>query len=454
MRRIRWRQAVTPRAFWPTSLLGRNFALLALVIIMGAIGWASVFRYHQMEPRAAQAATFVVSVINLSRSALMSAQPELLRDLLQEFAEFEGIRIYPADVNDQSLESAPDRYLERVMSQVRGELGEATRFAIVRNARRGFFVSFGIDDDQYWAEFPLDRVVPPRSDIWIAWAIGVLALSLIMLYLIVYRIRAPLAALSGAAQTLGRGEFPDALALEGPAELRSLALAFNQMTTDLAHQHADRALILAGISHDLRTPLARLRLAIEMSAIDQESSEAMVEDIEEMNRIVGQFLDFARALSGEKPQWLRVSELAAEVLQREAGRGSAIESRILQTPRQRVRPVGLRRLLTNLIDNARRHAGEPLTLSVQADSREVVIEVLDRGPGIPAGETDRLRQPFQRLESARSNTGGSGLGLAIVDRIAQAHGGRLDLLPRDGGGLIARITLPLLGGQSDPTEPA
>jgi two-component system osmolarity sensor histidine kinase EnvZ len=430
------------RAAWPTSLLGRTFALLSLVLVFGAIGWTGAFRYHQMEPRATQAATFVVSVVNLTRSALTSAQPELLQNLLREFSDYEGIRIYPADLTDQPIDSAPDDYLEMVMTQVRKELGQSTRFALMHEKTPGFFVSFSIDDDQYWAEFPLARVRPTGSDQWIRWASGGLALSLFLLYLIVYRIRAPLAALTGAARTLGRGEYPGSLAIEGPSELRALAVAFNQMTRDLARLESDRALILAGVSHDLRTPLARLRLAIEMSPIDPASREAMVGDIEEMNRIVGQFLDFARALTGEKAQSLSLSTLAQELTESYSRRALRIESSIQPTPAQWLRPIALRRLMSNLIDNALRYGEAPIELVVRRDDREVFIEVMDRGPGIPPDAVERLRQPFQRLENARSNTGGSGLGLAIVDRIAKAHGGSLELLARDGGGLVARVTLP------------
>ena len=430
------------RAAWPTSLLGRTFALLSLVLVFGAIGWTGAFRYHQLEPRATQAATFVVSVVNLTRSALTSAQPELLQNLLREFSDYEGIRIYPADITDQPLDAAPDNYLDMVMTRVKADLGPSTRFALIRDKRPGFFVSFSIDDDQYWAEFPLARVRPDGSDQWIGWASGGLALSLFLLYLIVYRIRAPLAALTGAARVLGRGEYPGPLTLEGPGELRALAIAFNQMTRDLARLEADRALILAGVSHDLRTPLARLRLAIEMSPIDPASSQAMVADIEEMNRIVGQFLDFARALTGEKTQWVHLSDLADEVVESCKRRAVPIESSIEPTPAQWIRPVALRRLMTNLVDNALRYGAEPLELVVRAEAHNTFIEVMDRGPGIPPDAVERLRQPFQRLENARSNTGGSGLGLAIVDRIAKVHGGSLELIGRNGGGLVARVTLP------------
>jgi two-component system osmolarity sensor histidine kinase EnvZ len=427
---------------WPATLLGRTFSLTALLLIVAAAGWAFAFRAHQEEPRIRHAATFVVSTVTLSRSALISAQPELLRDLLREFADYEGIRIYPADTGESLTDPPADRYLGEVIERVRAELGESTRFAIEREGRRGFFVSFAIANDQYWAEFPLQRVKPPLSEQWIGWVLAALALALLTLYGIIYRIRGPLSALTSAARRIGQGERPAALVEQGPLELRELATAFNQMSSDLARVAEDRALLLAGVSHDLRTPLTRLRLAIEMMAGDPASREGMIRDIDDMNRIVGQFLDFSRALSGEAPVPTRIDLLGQDLVEAYARHGHRIQASIEPVPEQPVRPVALRRMLTNLIDNALRYGQGEIDLDIRHDPGAVIIEVRDRGPGIPVDQTERVRQPFQRLESARSNSDGSGLGLTIVDRIAKAHGGRLDLLAREGGGLTARLTLP------------
>jgi two-component system osmolarity sensor histidine kinase EnvZ len=122
-----------------------------------------------------------------------------------------------------------------------------------------------------------------------------------------------------------------------------------------------------------------------------------------------------------------------------------LSDEVTAVPEATVRPMAVRRLITNLVDNAIRYGGADVRLRVAPATRVVVVEVLDRGPGIPADEVERLKQPFTRLETARSGKGGSGLGLAIVDRIARMHGGSFDLLPRDGGGLVARVTFPVAG---------
>jgi two-component system, OmpR family, osmolarity sensor histidine kinase EnvZ len=215
------------------------------------------------------------------------------------------------------------------------------------------------------------------------------------------------------------------------------------MTRDLARLEDDRALILAGVSHDLRTPLARLRLGLEMADADAPLKGGMAADIDEMDRIIGQFLDFARAAGGEPAAPTDLAALARDIAARYRDAGHALTEEIVAVPEVTVRPMAIRRLVTNLVDNAIRHGDGDIRLRVAPASRAAVIEVLDRGPGIPADEVERLKQPFTRLETARSGKGGSGLGLAIVDRIARMHGGSFDLLPREGGGLVARVTFPL-----------
>jgi two-component system osmolarity sensor histidine kinase EnvZ len=170
-----------------------------------------------------------------------------------------------------------------------------------------------------------------------------------------------------------------------------------------------------------------------------------VADIEEMDNTIGQFLDFARADGGEPMQetdlFMMLSELAALY----ARRNAHIELDAARLPPLVVRPKALRRAITNLVENALRHGGPevPVTISLHAVAGEIRIDVADRGPGIPPAEAERLKLPFTRLENARTGAVGAGLGLAIVDRIARSHGGRFDLLPREGGGLVARIAVKI-----------
>jgi two-component system osmolarity sensor histidine kinase EnvZ len=290
---------------------------------------------------------------------------------------------------------------------------------------------------------PRERLERPFPWQWLGWTALALLLSLAGAWLIVSRINRPLKALAAAAADIGRGRTPAPLAEAGPAEIETLARSFNQMSRDLARLDADRALILAGVSHDLRTPLARLRLSTEMST--SEDKAEMVADIAEMDAIIGQFLDFARAEAGAQPEPTDLAALAREMIERELRLGHTVLAEIQPVPEQPLRRTAIRRLIANLVDNALAYGEKDVCVATRSEGGRLILEVRDRGPGIPPGEAERLKQPFTRLEQARSGKGGSGLGLAIVDRIARQHGGSLELLPREGGGLLARVSLPLRG---------
>jgi two-component system osmolarity sensor histidine kinase EnvZ len=275
---------------------------------------------------------------------------------------------------------------------------------------------------------------------WLGWGLGLLVLALAGAWLIASNLARPLAALTRAAARIGRGEAHQPLTEEGPRELRSLGTAFNRMARDLESMERERAMVLAGISHDLRTPLSRMRLALEMSGAAASEAGAMATDIDEIDAIIGQFLDFARDVNEEKARQ-DLSELMGEVAEHYRRLGKDISLRTNGTAQLPFARMAVRRAVSNLVDNALRYGREPIELEVEKRNGMALIEVRDRGPGIPAGETERLKRPFTRLEAARSGPPGAGLGLAIVERIARAHNGALELLPREGGGLVARLAL-------------
>lgn len=433
----------------PRSLLWRTFLLVALLMLLSVAAWFAIFRSYEREPRARQLAQTLVSVANLTRAALISARVEARRELLRDLSDREGIHIYPAEADDQ-IQPLPDSaFLHRVETLVKESLGAETRLTLKREGEEALFVSFRIDnttEGEYWLALPRDRIerIYPLS--WIGWSVAALLLSLGGAWLIMFRITRPLKTLELAARKVGAGETPPPLDENGLTEFATVSRAFNQMNADLAQSNQDRALILAGISHDLRTPLTRLRMGIEMST-DEALREGMIADVEEMDKTIGQFLDFARSDGGETPQQTDLSALLDEIATQYQRRGFAVAftpPAVSSTPViSNVRVQALRRAINNLIDNALRYAGseQPVELLITRHGKMLGIEVHDRGPGIPADETERMKRPFTRLEAARSNTAGAGLGLAIVDRIARLHGGRLELAARPGGGLIAHITL-------------
>ena len=432
------------RTLFPRTLLWRSFLLLSLVAIATTAAWLSIFHAYEQAPRNRQVAQNLVSLVNLTRTALVTADSAKRRVLLWELAEAEGIQIYPVEP-DEKIEALPDRtVLNEVSQAVRVALGPKTRFASLRDEQPGFWVSFQIEDDDYWLRVPMERVERRMALQWLGWGALALLISLVAAWFIVSHVNRPMKALSAAAEKIGRGETPPAVPESGPEEVRTLATTFNQMSRDLARLAEDRALILAGVSHDLRTPLARLRLGVEMSSSDESLREGMNADIEEMDRIIGQFLDFARPESSEPEEDVALDALLADIVQRQRKLGRNVQTAIDACPPLRARPKALRRAITNLFDNAARYAGADIDLALWHEGKDVIVDVMDRGPGIPPADAERMKQPFTRMEAARSNASGSGLGLAIVERIARAHGGRFDLLPRDGGGLIARLSLPAL----------
>lgn len=429
----------------PQTLLWRTFLLIAVLMILAVAAWAAIFNSLEREPRARQLAQMVVSVVNLTRSALVTGQPDKRRELLLELSDREGIRIYPAEDNEVVAPlPARSQFLQLVAAEVRRQLGADTRMTRNRDGEAGFWVSFRIDGgDEYWLMLPRERVERNIPLQWLGWGAAALLLALAGAYLIMFRVTRPLKALAGAAHDIGLGRRPAPLAESGPGEIRSVTHAFNQMSSDLARLDEDRALILAGISHDLRTPLTRLRLAAEMAA-DEATRESVGADIDEMDKIIGQFLDFARDTEGEPAEPTDLNAVIAHVAAPLQRQGVRIDLRLAELPPFMLRPLALLRLAGNLINNAVRHGGEANAIEVatRREGTNVVLDVMDRGPGIPQEEIERLKQPFTRLDAARTGASGAGLGLAIVDRVAKGHGGRFDLLPREGGGLIARVTLP------------
>ena len=438
-------------AFWrPDSLLARSFLLIALLLLLSLGGWFEIYRTYQREPIAREIAQQTVTIVNLTRAAIVNADPRLRRELLLDLNETEGIRVFVSNP-DERLEGVPSEpMLDMIGARVRVALGPGTRLAFARNGIEGYWVSFNLDEDEFWVKLERERLEPDFATQWIGWGLFALLLSLVGAWFIASRISRPLAALTRAAQQVGRGEHVDPAPEAGPREIRMLATAFNQMSADLERLERDRAMVLAGISHDLRTPLARLRLGLEMIGGDRSMSEGLAADIDEMDKIIGQFLDFAKGES-EAGIETALDELVDDICERYAKLGRALVRGKPSAIRLSLAQMAVRRAISNLIDNALRYSSTPIEIEVRQEGGFAVIEVRDRGPGIPASEAERMKRPFTRLEAARSDAGGSGLGLAIVDRVARMHGGRLDLLPREGGGLVARLLLSTAG--RDPRPP-
>jgi len=297
--------------------------------------------------------------------------------------------------------------------------------------------------DGTWASF--SYATPPLRAPWpLHLVVEAIALMLAVVALSIFAVRhatRPLAVLASAADELGANINRPPLPEEGPDEVRRAARAFNSMQARLKDYIEDRGRILAAIAHDLRTPLALLRLRTEALSNDAELKGKFESDLQRMERLVAETLDFVRAL--DSPEAARPLDVVA-LLESLKADGAALGWQIEITGSARPYPgraQALQRCVTNLVENAVRYGKRALIAIEDADDA-LRIRIRDEGPGIPEQELERVFEPFYRLEASRNSaTGGTGLGLAIARTIARAHGGNVSLRNVKGGGLEALLTL-------------
>jgi len=297
--------------------------------------------------------------------------------------------------------------------------------------------------------FPASRVtMQPSAVLLIVLGTGALVTFLTGAWLARWLV-GPLARLANAAQKIGQGQRPALLPEAGPAELAALVREFNRMGEQVEELLANRTTLLAGISHDLRSPLARIQLALGMLTEDPDPAlvEHVLRDVEGMNALIGRCLEVSQDFAEKDTLDVDLCDVLREVAIEFALSGAEIRGHRGPDCHLRVRPLALKRILANLVDNAQRYGdGQPIDIEYDIAADHVEIRVLDRGPGIPADEREKIFRPFYRLEQSRSTrTGGSGLGLAIVRQLATANGWTVDLAARAGGGTAATVRIPLDG---------
>ncbi|KAB8045362.1 sensor histidine kinase [Janthinobacterium aquaticum] len=436
-----------------SGLFWRTFLLLGTLTTVSMTAWIGMISVVQREPQAQQISAQIISVVTITHAALTHSAPELRRELLFDLVSNEGIRIFPL-YEDDRIDPPPDNYLmPDIETLVKAKLGHDTRFSARVNGVAGFWVSFKIDDDDYWLMLDRERLRGLTGFQWLGWASLVSLLSLLGAAIISSLINRPLSRLTVAARAIAQGRQPAPLPEKGPIEILEANRSFNQMVDDLKQVESDRAVILAGISHDLRTPLARMQLEVEMANLSDDAREGIQSDIGQMDAIIGQFLDYARPTEASTFTEIDLSGLLTDMA-REAMRLPDVTITAQIAPDAHVMGNGtdLRRVLNNLVENARRYGKTPgsdmteLDISCQIKgslgAKKVVIEVQDHGPGVPTEKIEQMLKPFTRLDTARGQANGAGLGLAIVDRVLLRHGAELQVRNREGGGLAFQISLP------------
>jgi two-component system osmolarity sensor histidine kinase EnvZ len=450
--------SLAPRAarfgWFRSGLFWRTFFLLSLLTTLSMGSWIGMISVFQRGPQVQQTAELVVSVVTITKAALTHSAPELRRELLFDLVSNEGIRIIPLEASDTVEPPPANPMMPEIAAMVRERLGADTRFSSRVNGMAGFWLSFKIAGDEYWLMLERERLAGLTRVQWLGWATLVGVLSLLGAALISSLINLPLARLTAAARSIAKGKRPSPLPERGSKEIIEANRSFNQMVEDLAQVEKDRAVILAGISHDLRTPLARMQLEIEMARLPQDAREGMQSDIAQMDAIIGQFLDYAKPTEAATFVPVDLSDLLHET-GREAARMPDVRVTTAIDPDVHVlgNATDLLRVINNIIENARRYGKSPGADATEIDischvrltghGRRAVVEIQDHGPGVPADQIVQLMKPFTRLDSARGQANGAGLGLAIVERVVTRHNAELTVRNRDGGGLLVQLALPL-----------
>ena len=431
------------------SLFWRTFFLLSLLLIGSIVAWLQTFRALEFEPRAVQTAQQIASLVNLSRAALVHSDSIARVSLIKTLADQEGVRILPREPTDRYATFTADELDTRVMDELVTRLGPGTVMAASVNNEEGLWVGFKIGGDEYWMLLDRSRLSNVGGRTWLIWLITAAGLSLAGAALIARLINRPLKQLSFAASRVRDGDF-DASRLDEKAvtsEIREVNIGFNRMAQQLAKIEQDRAVMLAGISHDLRTPLARLRLETEMSVADADAREHMAADIDQLDAIIDKFLDYARPDHAElKPVLLNdVIEACLYAVQDQGD--MRINLDVSKGLYVLADEVELARVISNLLENARRYGKTPETgiavVDIAAKSRNewVLLKVRDHGMGVAPEALPNLIKPFFRGDAARTAATGAGLGLAIVDKTVQRMGGIFALANTTSGGLAAHIKL-------------
>lgn len=429
------------------SLFRSTATTVALALSLFQFILIAVTVNYVVLPMAKRSADDLSALLVLSAQTWVELPPETRKDFAFELMQKHQFMLY------EEVPPLPPRseffpYLSLLESALTARVGATMSIKVTQ-----------LDTTWFWAEipaggklirigFPKERLTINPPKMLILALVAMVTLTLFTALILARRIAKPLSQLSQAAQGVGEGKVPESLPETGIKELAGLSHTFNKMVFQIREHQANRTVMLAGISHDLRTPLARMRLAIEMLPLETNPKllVRLQHDIDDMNQLIAEFLVLSRDMQKEAPVQVNIRELLQELVEDVQELGAQVAWQLGTPVLRQVGAMSLRRVVTNLLGNAHRYGdGKPIELELALNEQEIVIRILDSGKGIPAHELENVFRPFYRLESSRSNvTGGSGLGLAIVRQLCDANGWQIQLLPRVGGGIEARLVIPNL----------
>ncbi len=431
------------------NLFWRTFFFLALLLFGSIIAWLQTFRTLETGPRAIQSAQQLATLVNTARVALRYADPVGRDMLIKVLAEEEQVRIMTRSPRDALEPYLSDEFGELIATELIRRLGPGTVVAGAVDRKEGLWIGFSIDKKDYWLLTDPSELGPSRTSTWAIWVIMAVVLSLAGAAVIARLINQPLKQLSLAAGRMRDGDF-DASRLDeqvATSEVREVNIGFNRMVAQLSKIEQDRVVMLAGISHDLRTPLARLRLETEMSVTDPDARLHMVADIAQLDAIIDKFLDYARPEPAHL-EAIGLNDVIAQSLYAVAEYPDMkVTVSIPENTRVLADRVDLSRVIANLLENSRRYGKSSdsgmaqVDISARISDAWVLLKIRDHGNGVASEVLSRLTNPFFRGDVARTEATGAGLGLAIAEKTVLRMGGLFSLSNTGSGGLAAHIKL-------------
>src|SRR5574343_623914 len=387
------------------SLFWRTFILLSLLMLCSTVVWLMLFRTQEYEPRVLRNAHQIATVVNLTRNVLIHTDSIARVSLLKSLDAEEDVRLVVREPGDRVQPFGESSLEVRLAQTLIERLGADTLVASSVNGDQGPWVGFQIDRDSYWLQMNPARVREGRYHD---------------------------TALDEDSNTL---------------EIREVNIGCNRMAERLAKVEDERKLMLAGISHDLRTPLARLRLETELSVPEAEAQRAMAADIDQLDDIIDKFLGFARPDHTELEPVLMAPVISKCITPFRSASRMEIQVHGPEDLLVMADAVELGRVVSNLLENARRYGQSAqdgishVEIEAQAHDQRVRLRIRDQGAGVPEEQLAHLTQPFYRGNAARTSAIGSGLGLAIVERAIERMGGQFRVFNHAQGGLMAVIEL-------------
>ncbi|WP_299267015.1 two-component system sensor histidine kinase EnvZ [uncultured Psychrosphaera sp.] len=429
----------------PKSSFGQTVFLVgSLLLINQIVSMVSVL-FYVIEPSYQQVNNLLakqIKVLFMPNTQGITIPKQLSVD----FIKTTGIKVLTNQQAEEKglLDAQVYPYFSEQMSK---QLGGETEVRISEGDNYYFWVK-PPQAKNYWVRLPLDGLEERNLSPFTIYLIAIGILSVAGGWVFARQLNRPLKSLESAAKEVGQGDFPEQLKEIGSTEIVAVTRAFNQMSAGIKQLEKDRSLLMAGVSHDLRTPLTRIRLATEMMGPNEDYlKDGIVNDIEDMNMIIDQFIAFIRHHKEEALVAVDFNALVDDVVESE----KLNKQREFQTffdskiKAQMMRPIAIKRVITNLLENALRYSNDKILVETGIDKKNNMFyfSVLDSGPGIKEDDVAKLFEPFYQGDIARGGEG-SGLGLAIIKKIVDSHHGEVILKNRKQGGLSATVKLPLI----------